>query len=365
MTPARRRPVPIPVTVLTGFLGAGKTTFLNRVLSDPALAGTLVLVNEFGEIGLDHLFMEAVGEDVVLLSSGCLCCSVRGELVGALESLLRDVDNDRLAAPRRIVIETTGLADPAPILQTLMSHPYLSLRFTVDTVATVVDAVNGLSTLDSHPESLRQAAIADVLAISKTDLAPPEAVAALKERLAALNPRADVIDSRGADAMEQVFSARSLARRQERPGAIRAWLGRDASSSAPASHRSGRISSFVIACDEPVPAATFDLFLQLLRSAHGAKLLRVKGLVALAERPDRPVVVHGVQHVFHEPVTLEAWPDADHSTRIVFIVQDLEDSLVRRMWDAFLGRPSPDTPDRAAIEANPLALGGDSGLLRG
>src|SRR5580704_19545518 len=200
---ARERPAPLPLTVLTGFLGAGKTRLLNRLIKDPALAETAVIINEFGEIGLDHLLVKSVREGVVLLQSGCLCCTLRGDLVEALEQLLRDLDNGRVLF-RRIILETTGLADPAPVLQTAMAHPYLVQRFRLDGVITVVDAVNAAATLDQHMESVKQVAVADRIVLTKTDLlGPAERQRALRARLGALNPAAPILDAAADEATPQ------------------------------------------------------------------------------------------------------------------------------------------------------------------
>jgi G3E family GTPase len=343
--------------VLTGFLGAGKTTLLNRWLRDPALADTVVIVNEFGEIGLDHLLIETISEDMVLLGAGCLCCTVRGDLIATLEDLLRQRDNGRITPFRRVVIETTGLADPAPILHALIYHPYLVLRYRLQAVVTVVDAVHGAATLDAHPEAVRQAAVADRLVLTKADLAGD--TAALRQRLAALNPAAPIlpVDTPAEDLLGGLFG---LAGKGED---VQAWLGADALMDETAEGRDvnrhdAAIRAVCLTSDKPVPRPAFEMFLDLLRSGHGPKILRLKGIVALADDPDRPLVVHGVQHVVHAPMTLPAWPDPDHTSRVVVILSELDPAFVHRLWDAFLGRPRLDSPDATALADNPLAIPG-------
>jgi G3E family GTPase len=313
----------IPVSIVTGFLGSGKTTLIARCLRDPRFARTAVIVNEFGEVGLDHELIASSDETLLTLTTGCLCCAVRSDLVETLLGLLAR-RQDGTAVYDRVLIETSGLADPAPILHALMTDQTVTAGHTIDTVVTVIDAIVGPATLDRHPEARRQVAVADRLALSKTDAAG--LVPALRHRLTAMNPGAPLALV-GEIGPWDLFPGAG-------PGA-RANLPRQpARSPFDQAHHSDGIETFVLRHEAPLPALALTLLLQALAEHCGARLLRVKGLVALAELPDGPAVIHGVQHVFAAPEFLGRWPSDDHSTRIVFITSGVPRHFPARLLAA-------------------------------
>ena len=353
---------PIPVSLLTGFLGSGKTTLLNRLLKEPALADTAVVINEFGEIAIDHLLVERASEGLVELSGGCVCCTVRGELVDTLLDLAR-----RMPALKRVIIETTGLADPAPILQALMAHPGLLGLFRLDGVIAMVDAVNGDATLDRHEEAVRQVAMADRIVLTKSDLGEA-AAAPLRGRLERLNPGAPVIQGSADRPTAKELLDCGLYDPSGKLPDVERWLRAEAAHDHDGHerhrhdhdhhHHDSRLRTDSLVHDRPVPFGAIETFLDLLRSTNGERLLRMKGIVELAEDPGRPLVLHGVQNILHPPARLAAWPDAGRGTRLVLIAIDLDEDYVRRLFAAVTGKPMTDTPDRAAIEDNPLAIAG-------
>jgi len=316
----------LPVSIVTGFLGSGKTTLIGRILRDPAFARTAVIVNEFGEIGLDHELIASSDETLLALTTGCLCCAVRSDLVATLLDLERRRTAGEIAYDR-VLIETSGLADPAPILQALMTDPDLTRSHTLDTLLTLADALLGEATLDRHPEARRQAAFADVLAISKTDLAGDPAP--LRGRLAALNPGARVLHSAALTPAE-LFAAADPQVRAER---VRAALPDAASPFLRAQHSDG-VQSFVLQRHQPVPALALTLLLQTLVEHCGNRLLRVKGLLDIEEMPGQPALIQGVQHVFSPPDFLPRWPSADRSTRLVFIARGVPRHFPARLLAA-------------------------------
>jgi len=333
----------IPVTVLTGFLGSGKTTLLQRLLRSPQLARTAVLINELGEIGLDHLLIERVEDSVVLLKSGCICCSIRDDLAAALRGLLGRCDRGEIPDFDRVVIETTGLADPSPILSTLAGEPVVRHHFRLASVITTVDAVNASLHLADNPEGVKQVAAADRLVITKSDLADAARTAAVRQALAQLNPSAEVLDA----AFGEIDAERLLALPEHQSRWLRTPGERqDGDGDAAADpgylrelrRHSSEIASLGLALEHPLDWTAFGIWLSMLLNRHGNDVLRVKGLLHVQGMP-APVLINAVQHVVHPPQHLQRWPSADRRSRIVFITRGIDHALLRRSLAAFAGTP--------------------------
>jgi G3E family GTPase len=323
----------IVTNLLTGFLGSGKTSLLRRLLQLPDLSDTAVLINEFGEVGLDHLLLERVDDDIVLLESGCICCTIRADLKDAMVRLHGRMQRGTIPAFSRLVIETTGLADPAPILATVNADTVLRHHFRIGNVVTLVDAVSGPANLASHAEAVKQVAVADRLVISKIDLATAEDVAALRRQLVAVNPTAEIAESDEDSSPAAALLRDDVASDRSRAGEVERWLQIELSSH---SHHGAGIRACCITSDEPLDWAVFGLWLSMLLNRHGTRVLRVKGLLNIVGT-ENPVVVHGVQHTIHKPVHLAAWPDGDRRSRVVFIVDGIDPALLERSFRAFCG----------------------------
>ncbi len=323
----------LPVTVLTGFLGSGKTTLLNALLKQPQAANTAVIINEYGEVGVDQDLVQGLTETMTmtLLDNGCMCCALRGDLERALLDLFAARRSGEVGSFERVILETTGLADPAPIMQTLISDRMLMEQYRLDGIITLIDAAQGLAQIADAPEALKQVAIADRLIITKTDLAGGRAVDALMQRLDKINPSARrAVSVAGALDADFVLGV-GLSRSQVQADALDRWLG-NAQIPLVENHTHG-IVTFTLWFDEPFDRAVFDRCVEVLTSLRGSDLLRVKGLINIVGESG-PVVVQGVQHLFHPPLTLAAWPGNDRRSRLVFITRGISRATVNGLFKA-------------------------------
>lgn len=332
----------IPTHILTGFLGSGKTTFLNALLKDPALANTAVIINEFGEAGLDHLLVEKSDDQIIELSNGCLCCTVRGQLVETLETILTK-------KPDRIIIETTGLADPVPVIQTLLKTPSLIEFINFGSMITIFDLVHGTKTLERHSEANKQITFADIICLSKRDLVTTEIMQLAVQKLQALNPYAKIFDKIDFLDVPELLAQSRI---------------QDIEDTVDHHHHSHNINihNKNICCttlrhDKPISENTIDMFLDLLFSAHSQHILRIKGLVNL-ENKSGPLLIQGVGGTLGEPSVLQKWPSKDVTTRITVFLENIEASFIQRLFAGFVGTPLIDTPDKQALTDNPLTIAG-------
>lgn len=359
--PGEKRLEKLPVSVITGFLGSGKTTLLRHLLTQDWMKDTAVVINEFGEIGLDHELVEAAREDTILLSSGCLCCTIRGDLIDTLRRLYKQRERGEIPAFRRLVIETTGLADPAPILQTLIGDPLLSAFYRLDGVITTVDAVNGMDQMDRQIESVKQAAVADRLLVTKSDLVADADIAVLEARLRQLNPAAPICRIRqGEISASQLFNA-GLYNPESKSLDVQNWLRIEAYATRDTTagedhhhHDQGQhdhaghqhdinrhddhIRAFCLTHAVPLDWDKFVTWIEMLTATQGANLLRIKGILNVAGE-DKPVAIHGIQHLFHPPVVLPDWPSDDRRSRLVFITRDLDASQLGKSLADFQNSP--------------------------
>ncbi len=350
----------IPVNVLTGALGSGKTTLLKALLRAPRLDGTMVLVNELGEIGIDHHLVEHASESTLLLENGCLCCAMRDDLKAALKDLHSRRTRGEIPRYERVVVETTGIADPVPIAYTLLAEPVLQHHYRLGNVVTVVDAVNASAQLERFAESVKQVALADRLVVSKLDIAGPGAIEALRPRLAALNPDAPIlaVDSPDLDPVGLLIA--DIHDRQSKSREVERWMRSTDAAAANDGHEPHptAITACCFTFDAVLDWTAFGVWMSMLLNRHGDRVLRMKGLLNVAGVPG-PVLVNGVQHLVHPPAHLNRWPDEDRRSRLVVISSGLDREEIERSLHAFnaLANPPAAPRQRNLRNAAPLVQG--------
>lgn len=346
----------IPVTIMTGFLGSGKTTVLNHLVRQPELADALVIINEFGEIGLDHLLVAQSTENIIAeMSSGCLCCTIRGDLIKTLRDMTWRFASNGKRQFRRVLIETTGLADPAPIIHTLMTEPTLANRYRLDGIVVTIDGVTAEHTLNQYPEAVKQAAVADCLLLTKSDLVASENYSRLHKCLNSINPSALRWQvTHGQVDPGHVLNLGLFSADSKIPDVAR-WINEEAYTTNADSgiknqshhhhdhtHDVNRhdehIRAFCLSIDKPITEESYLAWLDLLMAFVGSNILRVKGILNIAGY-DHPMVIHGVQHIFHPPAPLPAWPGVDRRSKIVFITRDVEREAVEKIFNYISNTP--------------------------
>lgn len=333
--------IKIPVVIITGFLGSGKTTLLNFLVKQPDLKSTAVIINEFGEIGIDHLLVETSSEKMIEINNGCICCTIRGDLQDKLGSLAMWLDTGRLPPVDRVIVETTGLADPAPIMHTLMTDEHLLNRYRLSGVVTLIDAISGLSSLDRFPEAVKQIAIADQLIFSKKDLVDSlsdwDSYANLKERVQQVNARAIVHEVVNGEIDSTRLLLQELEESEKAIEDIKVWSRSAAEIPAATAHIHDTdhcdIKTVAIELAKPVDRGQFNEFIQSLAIEFGENLLRMKGILHVIDRPQQPAVIHGVQHVFFPIVWLDEWPSKERTSKLVFITQGLAPDIIQTRFD--------------------------------
>lgn len=332
----------LPIAVITGFLGSGKTTLLNKLLQHPDLKNSAIVINEFGAISIDHFLVNSATEDVIIMDNGCLCCTIKGDLVKTLQTLFTKRACNQVPEFDRVIIETTGLADPAPIIHTLLDDPVLQTYYRLDSVVTTVDCVYGLAQLDEHYETIKQAAVADRLILTKSDLVDSTKIKALQQRLHQLNPAALLLTSVDGE-IEKVSDLfhTGLYNPETKSIDVQQWLQAEAydnkgnqpihfSKSSDLMKYDQSIQSFCIEYDEPLSWQVLNRWFQQLTALRGKDLLRIKGIVNTIES-DLPIVVQGVQHIFQPPTTLPAWPTAARKSQLVFITRNIKKEVLEKM----------------------------------